>query len=125
MITAEKWFKEAEADLVSAVAVAEKGVYSQGCFHCQQAVEKALKALLLHKKNAFPKTHSLIELSEKAGVLDKLKEIIADVDTDYVLSRYGDAVGRTPLEIHDENAFQKRLADSRKALEMILAWMKS
>ncbi|MEK6924072.1 MAG: HEPN domain-containing protein [Candidatus Micrarchaeota archaeon] len=125
MITAKEWLTEAEADLVAAVAVAEKGVYARACFHCQQAVEKALKALLIHKKNSFPKTHSLIELAEKAGVLDKLKESVKDIDSDYVIARYGDAAGRPPLEIYDAQEFEKRLADARNALGMICAWMKN
>lgn len=42
------------------------------CFHCQQCVEKYLKAYLAMNKIRFPKTHSLddlISLGEKADPL--------------------------------------------------------
>jgi len=46
-------------------------LYQQICFHAQQAVEKALKAVLLFGKINFPLTHDiqeLIDIFEKAGV---------------------------------------------------------
>jgi HEPN domain-containing protein len=36
----------------------------QVCFHAQQAVEKALKAVLLYQKKDFPLTHDLEELAD-------------------------------------------------------------
>lgn len=50
-------------------------------FHCQQAVEKALKAVLAARSVEFPFTHDiglLIQLCEDAGV--PLPEALADVD---------------------------------------------
>lgn len=124
-MNAEEWLKEAEADLISAEAIAQKKVYSGGCFHCQQAVEKALKALLVYKKNDFPKTHSLTELAEKANVFEEIKNLIADVEQDYVTARYGDAARRPPLEIYDKVKFDKRYADAKKILELIRKWMQN
>lgn len=50
-------------------------------FHCQQAVEKALKAVLAARSVEFPFTHDiglLIQLCEDAGT--PLPEALADVD---------------------------------------------
>jgi HEPN domain-containing protein len=50
-------------------------------FHCQQAVEKALKAVLAARSVEFPFTHDiglLIQLCEDAGV--PLPDALADVD---------------------------------------------
>jgi len=50
-------------------------------FHCQQAVEKALKAVLAARSVEFPFTHDiglLIQLCEDAGA--PLPEALADVD---------------------------------------------
>lgn len=50
-------------------------------FHCQQAVEKALKAVLANRGMDFPFTHNLgllIQLCEDAGLA--LPEALADVD---------------------------------------------
>lgn len=45
----------------------------QVCFHAQQAVEEAFKAVLLHRKLEFPFTHDLAEL------LDTLADAGIDV----------------------------------------------
>jgi HEPN domain-containing protein len=49
------------------------------CFHCQQSVEKYLKAFLLEHQVAFPKTHSLIELLELCLPLDATFELQRDL----------------------------------------------
>ena len=69
----EKWLAKADQDFGVA-----KQLYSDGAryaeaigFHCQQAIEKYLKAYLtLHGIEA-PKTHNLIELRLLAGRADK------------------------------------------------------
>jgi HEPN domain-containing protein len=58
-------------------------------FHCQQAVEKALKAVLGAREGTFPFTHdleALIELCERAGL-----ELPADVRATEQLSPYAGA----------------------------------
>lgn len=50
----------ADADLASGHAlVAAKARLENACFHYQQAVEKSLKSVLVHKHVAFPSTHDL------------------------------------------------------------------
>ena len=45
------------------MGVQQSGIFPhQICFHAQQAVEKALKAVLLLSKIEFPLTHDIIEL---------------------------------------------------------------
>jgi HEPN domain-containing protein len=60
MDDARQWLRYAEADLALAgVPLPEKGMYEQLSFHAQQAVEKALKAILISNGIDFPKTHSI------------------------------------------------------------------
>jgi HEPN domain-containing protein len=60
----QQWLNHAISDL----ALARLGLNSkdvlpeQICFHAQQAVEKALKAVLLHKSIRFPAIHDIEEL---------------------------------------------------------------
>jgi HEPN domain-containing protein len=58
------WVRKAEADF--AIARRESGanppVHDGVCFHCQQAAEKYLKALLQEQGNIVPRTHSLHHL---------------------------------------------------------------
>jgi len=69
----QEWMAHALSDLNLARLGQEQEeiLHEQICFHAQQAVEKALKAVLLFKKVDFPLTHDLDELldiAEKAGI---------------------------------------------------------
>ena len=60
----KNWLNKAEKDLLSAeheITFADK-VTESICFHCQQAVEKFLKAYLIYLDIPFPKTHEISEL---------------------------------------------------------------
>lgn len=58
------WIREAEDDSRAAQLLLEHGHYRAACIHSQQAVEKALKALLLEREQRPPRTHNLITLQE-------------------------------------------------------------
>jgi HEPN domain-containing protein len=57
----KQWLEKAEHDLIAAKLIIENQpiILDVACFHCQQAVEKYLKAFLVFKKQDFPKTHNL------------------------------------------------------------------
>jgi len=59
-----EWLTKAEKDLLSARILLEHEppVLETACFHCQQTVEKALKAFLVWKAVPFEKVHSLTYL---------------------------------------------------------------
>ncbi len=63
-INADKWLTSAKEDLKLARLGQECHDirYELFCYHCQQAAEKSLKALLIFKLGKYPKTHSLDEL---------------------------------------------------------------
>lgn len=58
---AEAWLRRAVSSLEKAKVgkISDAIFYEDLCFDCQQAVEKAFKALLIARNVAFPKTHSL------------------------------------------------------------------
>src|SRR5947209_15398412 len=58
------WVRKAEADLAIArrESKARPPVHDGVCFHCQQAAEKYLKALLQEQGTVIPRTHSLHHL---------------------------------------------------------------
>jgi HEPN domain-containing protein len=61
--TPESWLEHARSDLrLARLAIGQGVLPEQICFHAQQAVEKALKAILLARKVEFPFTHDLEEL---------------------------------------------------------------
>ena len=60
----QEWLQKAHSDLRSAriLLAHDPPVFDTACFHCQQAVEKALKAFLVWKEIPFEKVHSLVYL---------------------------------------------------------------
>ncbi len=62
-----EWLKKAEEDFAGALHLQRrrtKPLADLVCFHCQQAAEKYLKALLILHEVTFPKTHDLVSLLE-------------------------------------------------------------
>ena len=58
------WIKKAEDDYETAenLSAGGKRLYDQICFHCQQCVEKYLKALLEESAQTIPKIHDCVKL---------------------------------------------------------------
>src|SRR6266705_630907 len=57
-----EWLNRAHSDL-SIAKVESPGIYREDlCFHAQQATEKAIKAVLLHRGIRFPYVHDIGEL---------------------------------------------------------------
>jgi HEPN domain-containing protein len=88
------WVEKAEEDWVTANTLLKrkKPFTSIICFHLQQSSEKYLKAILVLKGSAFPKTHDLTALSkmcEENGVLVGMDEDNLDILSGYaVATRY-------------------------------------
>ncbi|WP_447977316.1 HEPN domain-containing protein [Candidatus Nitrospira bockiana] len=61
---ATEWLRRARSNLARARAgrTAPEVLYEDLCFDAQQAAEKAIKALLVDRKVAFPKTHAIMDL---------------------------------------------------------------
>ena len=63
------WMRRAKSSLARARALAgvPDVVFEDLCFDAQQAAEKALEAVLVQRRVAFPKTHALAELLTLVG----------------------------------------------------------
>ncbi len=62
---ARGWLTKAESDLSAARwMLNSQGPYDTACFHAQQAIEKALKALLALHGQPIPRTHDLDEIQQ-------------------------------------------------------------
>lgn len=92
-----KWMEMAQSDLAYAQAslALDESFRDKICFHCQQAAEKALKALLVASEIRFPKTHdlrallSLLSSAEVGDIVRPLSEIV-DLNDYAVELRYPD-----------------------------------
>jgi HEPN domain-containing protein len=111
-VTAE-WVKKAEEDFVSAVHLCRKRsapVPNAVCFHCQQCVEKYLKAMLVEADIRFPKSHDLMLLqSLLKGTAPFLGEFIEKLErlNDYAVEF------RYPSESATRNDAKTALANCR------------
>lgn len=93
----DAWIFFADKDLALAEFIAERPEFTgELTFHCQQAIEKYLKAFLAANKIAFKKTHDLesLYLNVKEVKDLNLDEIILEqLATLYVETRYPSNVG--------------------------------
>ncbi len=91
-----------------------------GCFHAQQAVEKALKAVLLAKQADFPFAHDLdvlLSLVEEAGL-----DVPESVTTVGLLTPYA-VQTRYPGEWEEISA--EELVEAAHVAAEVLAWARA
>lgn len=114
----KRWWKMAKDDLSSAKSNFKNGKYYVCAFLSQQAAEKALKAILLKKKEKIIKIHDLVILGREAGLQKDFLQQCEQLSRVYIETRYGDIGGRLPSK-----KFKKRnSADYLKIAEGILKW---
>ena len=87
------WVGKADSDLKSALILFEhEGDYGIVAFHCQQAIEKLLKAFLLKSLGELIEGHSLIFLCKRASLFDiNVKSFLKDcayINQFYIETRY-------------------------------------
>ena len=60
----KEWVRKAEGDLAAVRRIRKGGppLHDEICFHCQQAVEKYLKAFLQESRLIIPRIHDLLRL---------------------------------------------------------------
>ena len=118
------WFEQASSDLRSAVHAAHGGFHADACFHCQQAAEKALKAVLhAHRRRAIT-THSTRNLLEEAARhypdLAPHRTACRDLDMYYATTRYPNAIGgAAPCRSFDADQSSAAIADARAVVTAV------
>ena len=66
------WLYHAYQDMLAAkMLIDDKRLYGQTVFHCQQAIEKGLKAFLLYKHRKLFDGHNLTWLCKQAAMTDQ------------------------------------------------------
>lgn len=90
------WLKKADHDLITArqTLALPDGPTDTPCFHAQQAVEKALKALLTVRQITFPKIHDLVRLLDiitpTFPAMESYREAFSELSEYSVEVRYPD-----------------------------------
>jgi len=90
-LVVSEWISAALEDFGCATVLAKVPYYAPACYHCQQSVEKILKAYIIAKENILIKTHDLDDLVNKCERhnidFDKFKDACEDL-TLYTTIRY-------------------------------------
>lgn len=126
-----EWLKFSQMDFTSAKYLYESPLHPKPleiiCYHCQQAAEKAVKALIVFfgEPGGMPKVHNISFLLNqiKNIVVDrKGKEITSDIyDCADRLTQYG-VMPRYPNEIEvDERMTQKAVDDATTLISWVNA----
>jgi len=95
----EQWLNAATEDLQAAeLLIKVPGLTNLVVFHCQQCVEKSLKALLEEKELPNIKTHDLLRIYQFVDEEFKLpdSEIMVQLNELYLNSRYPGDLGLLP-----------------------------
>jgi HEPN domain-containing protein len=109
----QAWFKLAFADLRLAESQLHEAEQAHNVmWHCQQAVEKAIKGFLIARGERFRFTHDLTELSEPEivdALIGKDREALAMLATRAIECRYpGDYEALDPADVATAVAVTKR-----------------
>ena len=122
----ELWLKYAEEDMTSAKVLLDAELYNMVCFHSQQAVEKALKALLASLDQPIPRTHNLVRLAELCenalGIsLELDEEAIMFLNDVYLGSRYPSDMGILPSGMPNRADAQRAYDYARRLYEKLFS----
>ena len=116
------WLEQGEADLIAAAKNLEIEQYYLVAFLCQQAAEKSLKALFIHKKSrSAGQTHSLIFLAKEVKIPKEYYELLQNLTPEFITTRYPDVAGEVPYKLYGKDKVKEYL----KGTKQLLKWIKS
>jgi HEPN domain-containing protein len=124
MLRAQDWFDEAVEELRAARDLRTTGHYSWACFTCQQAAEKALKALAERLTRALPTGHNLNDLLSDIEAYQPVSATVRDASRRlnrlYIPTRYPDAFpSGVPAHQYAEDDADQAIADAEEVIDFV------
>ena len=128
---ARRWMRQAREDLEAAGCRFQNGHFTFTCFHCQQAVEKALKASMFAKgrfKKSDMDTHDLLTLAYRASQMDPrfggIPNMVVPMNGYYIKTRYphyqtGFLQNTVPAEIFSHQDAENAILKAEEILQLI------
>jgi len=111
------WWEQAKRDFRVASRTHASRDYDVAVFYCEQAVQKALKAVLLHRTaRPPPKIHNLVTLGKMVGVGGQMIEFLAALAPQYMRTRYPDAAGQVTTALFDGRISLSFLRGTKKVM---------
>jgi HEPN domain-containing protein len=119
-VDVREWLRRALEDIRWAHYAYEGHFLLQACFGCQQAAEKALKALLLAYNQPLERTHSLPRLLELCEPfvpdLNQFGDSLTVLDVYYAPTRYADVA-------HEIDYTEERVLDALARAEEVVQFL--
>ncbi|MBI2106705.1 HEPN domain-containing protein [Candidatus Woesearchaeota archaeon] len=115
----KRWWRMAKDDIDAAEYNFQGSKFYLAAFMCQQAVEKALKALVIENTGKLLKIHDLVILGKKVNLPEHLLEKCDKLNGVYLDARYGDLGSKLPSEKFNK-PISSELLDTAKG---VLAWL--
>jgi HEPN domain-containing protein len=121
----QRWLRQATHDLTIAKRHQEEGEYSDACFMCEQASQKALKAFLFAQGRRSIPIHSVAQLAEQCAKIDHdFNKHVASgriLDQYYIPTRYPDALAppAVPFESYTEEQGEKAVASAQAIVSLV------
>jgi HEPN domain-containing protein len=118
-----EWLKQADYDIDTAEYMARGGRYFYAVFMCHLAIEKALKGLYQQRlRETPPKTHNLIHLLEKIGLVPDQANgrAMTRLNEANIATRYPDDIDKLQGTYTQETTAQI-LSQTQRILEWIKA----
>lgn len=118
------WMAQAKRDLESAEWAMRGGYYEWACFMCQQAAEKALKAVYV-ERGAEVWGHSVrhmlrgLQAEIDPAAYASLDDCARDLDTSYIPTHYPDTQnGGVPYEVYQSTDAHCALACAQRIVRL-------
>ena len=110
-----EWLKKAESDLDAAKYNFKGNKIDVAAFYCQQATEKALKALYIKKFESLLKVHDLVLLSKKVDAPEEITGMCKVLTSYYIETRYPGLFQKFTT---------KEVAEALASSEKVIEWVK-
>jgi len=123
------WIAFADRDLEAAKSLLENEyVANVVLFHCQQCIEKCLKAILEEHEMQIPKIHSVVRLF---GIITENLELGVEIDEDalnllddiYIDTRYPSGLGLLPTGFPSQEEADEVLKIAKKIYDNVLLYL--
>jgi HEPN domain-containing protein len=122
---AKQWTEQARYDLDTARAMFDSGRYLYVLFCCQQAVEKALKAIIVRRTDDLPpRLHNLLRLAEIAGIKmeSDREDFFGELSGYYIQTRYPEEI-ESLAQTLDREIAQDALDKTGEAIEWLFSML--
>ena len=118
----EDWMTFADEDLSVADVLSNHSMTNAMAFHCQQAIEKYLKAFLIENDVPLQKIHNLVRLNEMVKEIRDLgidEDKLFTINTVYFDTRYPGEFGLTPNGMPTDEQTKEFIAFAKEVKTII------